>query len=262
MTTACRPGAFARHVSCAYGRSGRSSLRVALVGNSHAGQYLPELQQIAAQRNWHIQTYLAYECHTVDRVIVFPEPERTSGCKAWNDWAIDAVANGDFDLVITSNRTQRPIEGLSAADNVVATRQAYARVLQRWTASGADVLVAHDNPRRAADATTAPDCVAEHPAHLEACDTPVADAKVWDPQYDAATRLADAGDARIATFDPTPYLCPGDVCRSVVGGVITWWDTNHMTATFAESMTAPFRRSLAPLLATHAGADGASQIAP
>lgn len=239
-------GTFELHPSCTYGSTDPDSRRVALVGNSHAGQYLPILQRIARRENWQITTYLAYECHTVDRVIVFPEPERTAGCAAWNEWAIVEVADGDFDLVVTSNRTQRPLEGFEdpaqADANAAATEEAYERVLRRWSAGGAEVLVARDNPRRDAEQTTAPDCVAEHPDDLAACDRPLAEAEVPDPQYDAARRLAAAGEPWIRTFDPTRFVCPDATCRSVVGGVVVWWDTNHLTKTFAATLT-PFVRA-------------------
>lgn len=241
-------GAFERHVTCTYGQRKDPSLRVALIGNSHAGQYLPPLITMAKKRHWRIDTYLAYECHTVDRVVVFPEADRTAGCKTWNDWAIGSVEKGGYDLVVTTNRTQRPIQGLSAQENVPATQEAYSRVLRRWTDAGAKVLVIHDDPRRAADDSTGPDCVAEHQGDLGACDKPLSRSRVWDPQYDAATALRSAGDEAVRTWDPTPFICPGDVCRSVVGGVIVWWDTNHLTTTFARTLTPALRGALAPLV--------------
>lgn len=240
-------GAFDRKATCTFGGSEDPALRVALIGNSHAGQYLPVLQDIARSENWQITTYLAYECHTSDRVISFPEADRTAGCKAWNDWAVDEVETGDFDLVVSTNRTQRPVRGLDGSKNETATRAAYARVMKRWVNSGADLLVVRDNPRRGSDDSTAPDCVAQNIDNPTACDKPLAEAEVWDPQHAAAAALADARHGSVATFDPTPYICPEDRCRSVVGGVIVWWDTNHLTTAFARSLTKDFRQALEPL---------------
>ena len=241
-------GAFERHVTCTYGTKRNPTLRVALIGNSHAGQYLPPLRKIATREKWEIQTYLAYECHTVDRVVVFPEADRTAGCKSWNDWAIGQVEHGDFDLVVTTNRTQRPIQGLDGEANVRAMEASYRRVLSRWTDSGAKVFVVHDDPRRMADESTGPDCVAQHTDDLSACDKPLARSKVWDPGFDAAVDEKRAGNDSIATFDPTPYVCPDGVCHSVVGGVIVWWDTNHFTKTFATTLAPALSSSLKQLV--------------
>ncbi|WP_051171958.1 acyltransferase family protein [Microbacterium indicum] len=238
---------FAEHTVCHYGSDDPNATQVALIGNSHAAQYLPPLERIAKDENLAITTYLTYECHTVDRTIVFDEADRTAGCTAWNDWAIPAVEDGGYDLVLTSNRTQRPIAGYEGDDQVDADQQqqvdAYGRVLTRWSDAGARIVVFRDDPRRDAEQSTAPECVAAN-GPGEACDRPLSDAEVPDPEADAAQHLADSG-RDVSIFDPTPWICPDDVCRSVVGGVIVWWDTNHMTKTFATTLEGPIRRVVA-----------------
>ena len=61
------------------------AVRVALVGNSHAAQYLPALLEIARNRNWQITTYLIFECYNVAVPISFPtNSARTANCQKWN----------------------------------------------------------------------------------------------------------------------------------------------------------------------------------
>ena len=35
----------------------------------------------------------------------------------------------------------------------------------------------------------------------------------------------------------TPQLCPGRVCPAVIGNVLVYRDTTHLTATYAASLT-------------------------
>ena len=50
-----------RLVTCEFGDP-NAPVEVALVGNSHAGQWLPALQEVASKRHWRIATYLASQC--------------------------------------------------------------------------------------------------------------------------------------------------------------------------------------------------------
>lgn len=46
--------------------------------------------------------------------------------------------------------------------------------------------------------------------------------------------------ANTDTIDVNDYFCDGETCYYIVGNVITHFDSNHMTATFA--------RTLAPVM--------------
>src|SRR6185437_7837906 len=48
-------------IKCTFGDV-NSKINVALVGNSHAGEWVPALEQIAAQKHWRITGYLSSEC--------------------------------------------------------------------------------------------------------------------------------------------------------------------------------------------------------
>ena len=49
--------------------------------------------------------------------------------------------------------------------------------------------------------------------------------------------------------DLTDHICDGETCRAVNGGVITYFDGSHLTATYAHTLApyldAPIRRLLA-----------------
>ncbi len=101
-------GEFARRPVCTYG-NGRT--KVALVGNSHAGQWLPALQQIAKQRDWTISTFLASRCSPTDSELAFDSDASAEGCLDFGKWVLDRTSHGQFDLIIAAARQSLPVQG-------------------------------------------------------------------------------------------------------------------------------------------------------
>ena len=64
--------------TCAFGKRS-SDVTVALVGNSHAGQWLPALQVLARKHGWRIQTYLASQCASSDMLQTFETEDHSRG---------------------------------------------------------------------------------------------------------------------------------------------------------------------------------------
>ena len=78
---------------------------------------------------------------------------------------------------------------------------------------------------------------------------------VWDDPEMAATRMAvEVGIAvrdgwpdrfpGVAVVDPTPLVCPDEVCPAMIGDVIVHRDDDHVTATFARSVATEFEAML------------------
>lgn len=236
-------GDFTDQRSCHYGSDSPEALKVALVGNSHAGHWLPALQQIDESTPWSITTYLISECFTVDIPIDFGD-ERTKNCSIWNDRVRGEIAEGDYDLVVISNRTSRPLEGVAPSEQAAAARAAYARVLAFWADRDIPVLVLRDTPY-ATELSSVPDCVARHSDDLSACDGG-REREQPDPQYDAAQAM---DDPHIGTLDVTDRFCAGAKCYSVLGGVIVYFDRGHMSGTFARSLSPEVERAADELIA-------------
>ncbi|QTX05259.1 acyltransferase family protein [Agromyces archimandritae] len=216
--------------TCHYGSDDPEATRVALVGNSHAGHWLPALQQLADEENWSITTYLISVCYTVEVPIGMPTAEQRENCGEWNARAIDEIAAGGYDLIVTSNRTSMPLAGMSYEETQSAARTPYRDVLAQWAASDTPVLVMRDTP--VPQVTTVPDCVAAADDALDACESTMASIPV-DPMADAVEEL---GSPDVEVLDLTHRFCADGVCRSIIGGVIAYFDQNHMTETFAATL--------------------------
>lgn len=224
---------FTSRKTCEYG-SPNAKVNVALIGNSHAGHWQPALTEIANRHGWNITTYLVSECWTADVPQIFEAPSDTDTCREWVRWAIDETSKGDYDLIVTSNRTWRQIQGISKDEQKGRAQEAYGVTLDRWSNAGKNVLVLRDVPNMTENV---PDCLEREGEKTDACLFPRKDVLPVDPLAEAAKR-DDSG--QIDLLDLSEVFCDESRCRSVVGGLIVYFDTGHMTATFS--------RTLVPLL--------------
>ncbi len=216
---------------CSYGKG---KTKVALVGNSHAGQWFPAVEELAKKNDWQVDTYVANRCAIMAEAQKFDTEDKSEGCAELGDWVTDQIDAKDYDLVITSNRQSVPVEGYSLKESTEPAREAYEKLLGKWSDSGAEVVVIKDTPWPGTTLDNVPDCVAQNPDNLEECS---GKADSWipdDPQFEAAKAL---DDPRIAAVDMNDQLCRDERCFSVVGGLVAYWDHSHLSETFAQSLS-------------------------
>jgi peptidoglycan/LPS O-acetylase OafA/YrhL len=229
--------------TCSYGDP-NAPVSIALVGNSHAGQWFAALQPLMAKYHFRITTYVAWACNLNTQPTDWSPPSDGDACLAWGKRVMAATTSGAYDVVVTSSiQTHWPTaaHGVSA-DQARLARKGYTDEIERWTAAKVGVLVIRDTPD-SAPIGPIPACVAAHPQTMTVCNGSRAAWISDDVLTDAAAKLAGR-DVTIA--DLTGEFCNATTCYGVVGGVIVYSDTNHMTKTFATSL-APF---VAPSLVT------------
>jgi peptidoglycan/LPS O-acetylase OafA/YrhL len=228
-----------RIVTCVRGDSS-GPVKVALVGNSHAGEWLPALERTAASRHWRITTYLASQCAFSDIAQQFETAAVDAACKRWVEGVTAALVRGGYDLVVMVNRISVPAAGHSLDESLPIYTTGYARVLRTLHRSHRRVFVIRDTP--APGQILIPQCLAEHPDHYAACDGSRADWLPPDPTGAAVRRMHDRN---ISFHDLTGYICAAAVCPAAIGHVVVYFDGSHLTATYA--------RTIAPYLAPQLG---------
>ncbi|MFF5790481.1 acyltransferase family protein [Paeniglutamicibacter sp. NPDC012692] len=229
-------GEFDSRPVCTYGNG---NTKVALVGNSHAGQWLPALQQIAKQRDWTISTFMASRCSPTDSELAFDSDASAEGCLDFGKWVLDRTAHGQFDLIIAAARQSLPVHGETFATTREKAITGYESYLEKWTAGGTPIVVIRDSPFPGNTVPNIPDCIASSKKPLADCSgTP----KTWnsmDPLADAARSMAVGGTSVV---DMSEFFCRDNFCPAIIGSVIAYIDGSHLTATYV--------RSLIPYLAT------------
>jgi hypothetical protein len=214
-------------------------VRIALVGNSHAGHWLPALQEIARKHHWRITTFLVSQCFPTTAELELETRKFSDNCLTWGRKALDATTKGDFDLVIESNRTGLRPRGTDRKTQYAGWKKGYDEYLARWLDRGVNLLVIRDDPLPLATIGSPPDCIAAHKGDFAECSAP---RSAWvrpDPLVDAAR---DTRSPKVSVADLTDFFCD-DRCYSVIGRAMVYFDPTHITATYA--------RTLAPYLEPH-----------
>jgi peptidoglycan/LPS O-acetylase OafA/YrhL len=213
---------------CHYGKGDK---RIALVGNSHVGHWLPALQELAEKNDWQIDTYLVDTCNPTDAIIKLKTEEEAQGCHAYGQWAKKKTTSGNYDAIITSNRQVSPIQGFDLENTIPAAAEGYEQYLRDWNASDTPVIVLRDTPFPSRAGVNVPDCIAKKGASSCSGTT-----KTWHSIDPMARAASDLDFETQTVINPTNQLCPRGNCPGTVGGVIVYFDGSHMTATYSKTL--------------------------
>ena len=227
---------------CVYGDPG-AKRTVFLFGDSHAMQYFPAIRKIASAHDWRLVTLTKSEC-TPAEVAVRSE---TSGreyteCETWRQDSLRQIeAAGSSATVLVSSATDYTAldedgEELSGVDRARALEDGYLATLDRFDRAGLRTAVLKDPPKAGSDV---PSCVSRQLQNLTAC------------SFQRIRGEGDEFDARAAEkapgahlVDVTSEICPGEVCRAVIGNALVYRDRSHLSATFARTLAPGIERGL------------------
>ncbi len=226
----------------------RSRLQIALVGDSHARQWSPALDELAVKHGWNVTTYLKGSCPANAAPIRTRNyPQYVPSCRAWNAEVARRVAEDDgLDVVVTSAFSRNyVIRGLGRRATVTTMEQGFKTLWTRWTAAGKKVVVIGDVPRM--QLGDIPTCVAEAVTREDPCTQSARSAAGHDPLLGAAR---SAGDPAVVPVDLLHFFCDRSLCHSTIGGSVAYGDRNHILGFFAKSLAPYLYHRMRPALDT------------
>jgi hypothetical protein len=126
-----------------------------------------------------------------------------------------------------------------------AERAARTAMLQTWSAfarHGVRVIVTEDVPgvRPHSD----PECIAQSRATHDPCT--VRRSRAVRPNI--MDQLARAHPNIVTYLRLDQYFCDSSRCHGLIGGLVVYFDSNHLTATFSRSLAPYLGAQIAPLL--------------
>jgi len=220
---------------CLYGDpEGKKTL--ILFGDSHAMQYFSPLERLANENHWRLIALTKAECTPGEvRILSMIEEREYSQCDAWREKTMERIEeSGSRAMVVMSGDTaytpySEDGETLSGREASEALEEGYLKTLERIHRAGLQTIVIRDTPASSSDV---PSCVSEDLQNLDKC----AFERVhdWNLEFDvrAAQRSPYAH-----LIDITDEICPGDLCRAVIGNALVYRDKTHLTATFARTLS-------------------------
>ncbi len=225
--------------ACAYGPPD-ATIPVLLLGDSHAQQWLPALQRLAAQRGWRLRAVTKSACPMVDATVWNGPLKRAyRECDAWRERALRLIDEEQPELVLIASADMYDVldeQGRPLKDGEggpAAAAAAWDAGLEGFLARAAErasrVVVLADTPRVGYDPA---ECLATRAA-VEDCDA--SRERMVDEGY-ATREAAAAAAAGVAVVSATDWLCEDAGCPLVRGPYLVYRDSHHLTATFAERL--------------------------
>jgi peptidoglycan/LPS O-acetylase OafA/YrhL len=212
-------------LTCAYGNPD-AKIKIVMIGDSHAGHLYPAFEELARDGSIYFRGLSKSAClFSLEAFYYQPFKRLYTECPEWSKNVIAWLEQERPDLVLISQSPNYPetaMEGMTAA---------WSRLIE----IGLDVRPVRPTPWLQFDPGK---CMMASTNWTVDCaptrDIAFKEDRVWT----AANKLNLRG------LDMTKYLCDADRCPIVIGGILVYRDTHHLTATFARSMSKAFEREL------------------
>ncbi len=200
---------------------------LAIVGDSHALALTEPLVRIAEKQGWKIRTFLKNSC-TPSLPMDYGNPAAKAECNEWRKLMGERIRDDHTITTVVATGFTR----LEPEPTFVGTKRGleldHARLWSSWAATGKRVFVIEDIPLTSGQSV--PDCVAQHVAEADPCTVPRSTALAYDPDINSVVLAASK---RVSLINLSDAFCDANTCHSVIGGLIAYRDSHHLTATFA-----------------------------
>jgi len=230
-------------IKCEYGKQDADT-QIAVVGDSKALQWQSAIEQIAIEQSWHVRSYTKSSC-AFNAGMLVNDGEPYTTCATWNKRMLKKLQENKPDVVIVSSGAT---EALTDPDDPgSASTEAMTKALvKQWSALTEEdipVVVLLDNP---SPEQSIYECVADHPDDLAACTFNRDDgiARSAAPEQQAAADELK----QVHTVDMNEFICPTDTCVPVIGNVLIYRQTTHLTDAYVRSLTPDLARRLVPVV--------------
>ncbi len=224
-------------ITCKVGDTTRPATIVALVGDSHMGQWVEALDAYGKSHSTQYVTYIKTLCAgTGADGVTSPNglAASISSCTVWGRSVLRAVAKDPaISTVVFADFTQTYLTTSSVPGSRMITSGDFISAWEPLVAAGKKVVALRDTPN--AGFVNVPQCVAIHRSQYDPCTTARTKALLSpakDPLVTAAGKVPG-----VSLADPTSVFCGPTTCHSVIGGLVVFFDDTHMTATFSRTMS-------------------------
>jgi peptidoglycan/LPS O-acetylase OafA/YrhL len=197
--------------------------RVVMTGGSHVQQWWGAVIDIAERNRWELIVVEKSGC----QLKIINGPPQNS-CDRWNAKAFDVIKDLQPDLVITLGSTTRGLREAIPASFIAGWRD--------LDTSGIPVLALRDTIRTA---DFVPECLER--TGYDALECGGRRDEIYSPTF-------PFGDVPIPTnvsmVDMTPFFCGQIHCPAIIGNMIVYRDTSHITNTYAKVLIPQLERKM------------------
>jgi len=209
---------------CVYGDR-QSNHIVVLLGDSHMGQWFTAFETIARRKGWALFPMTKSNCSAPDVVVIDNDGRRYVECEEFRTRALARIRELRPELVVMSSSA-----AYGAAAEAESWGPGYVATIEQLRGKAKSIVIMGDTPYPADDV---PLCVSAHLDGVQACAKDRADEV--NPEH-RAVEVRAARDTGVEFVDPTPWVC-GVRCPAVMGRILVWRDSNHLTTVYVRWLT-------------------------
>ncbi|MCD5309972.1 acyltransferase family protein [Kineosporia babensis] len=223
--------------SCEAFGDAKGKKQVVLIGDSHAAQWWPAMDQIAQERKWRLASFTKSACTAADVTIYLELVKRNyNECIEWRKNMIARIQQLKPALVVMSANADggEALNGEGSQDERWV--EGWRRSAEAIQKSGAKVVYLDDS---AWPAVNVPECLSTKPTEISECAATERQATTAPERRQMIKDMFQ--DIGGTVVDPMPWFCASKGCPAVVGNVLVYHDDSHVTQAYT--------RTLAPILA-------------
>lgn len=213
-------------IICQFGVIGAEQ-KIALVGDSHAGHWLPAFEQFAITNGFQVDVFFRSSCtySLVQRRSSF------SDCPIWsNKVQEELLSSGPYQWIFITSLAENLFTEIQSQQ--ITEIQASEGFEDAWTPlvdSGSTVIVIRDTPSNELPPSV---CLSTHRSKPHDCDQEINSSfTAKDVEYETAQM-----NSNVSTLDFTDYFCDKTHCFTSIGGAVIYSDSHHITKTFSKSL--------------------------
>lgn len=238
--------------ACQFGDAQAPHLAV-LMGDSVGAQWFPALKEHFTTHGWQLRVLTKSACPMVDRSIFYGRIGRVyNECTEWRSGALAYINAHHPDLVVLGSTTGY---ALTPSDWEKGTFS----LLKTISSSSGSIVMLRATPLLPFDG---PDCLSSNGRLSQwltlghRCESP----SVSDTNRVVTGALETAASAfdNVRLLDMNDLVCPQDLCRAQMDGRIVFRDSQHLSASFARSISTELLGRLETLQARLGGAANSS----
>lgn len=214
-------------ISCSFGAGDPDAPIVAIVGSSHAAQWLPAVLDIAREHGWRVVNMTKSGCNLGGGNGM---ARYEAACAEWIERALGEMERLSPDVVLTTATRGRTLD----------VPEGYAATWRRLNAAGIGVLAIRDTPWLGFDVA---ECVERHGADSPRCARPRA------RLLDSGRMTLPSGVTRVRMVDYSNFFCTPTLCPPVAGNVMIYFDWNHVSGSYMHTLAPILARQLVPAVA-------------
>lgn len=232
-------------VVCTFGDISSPSKTIAVVGNSHAVRLMPALDLYGLANGWKILLMASTDCMGLTTRPV-GDQNNDDACLGWSrNVQRDLLDRPDLDAVVFASHVSSDIY-LAGVDPTAADRQnASEQVVGSWSrfvSQGVTVIVTGDVPGMRPYA--APECI----ARSAEVDAPCSLERSSVDRPNLMSTLADQRPDLVSYVPLTQLFCDESRCYALIGGVVVYSDSHHLTTTYSRTLAGYLGSSIAAAL--------------